>query len=305
MRSIYNSAEGERAVRERYLEILKRWPVPNQQLRVPTREGETFVVRCGDENAPPLLLLHGGAGNSAMWMGDVAAWAEHFHVYAVDMIGEAGLSAPSRPPLASEAHALWLDDVMQALALTRASMVGGSLGGWLALDYATRRPERVESLVVLCPGGVGRQKLSIVFKTIPLRMLGAWGTRKARELVLGRAPANPSPAVQYFIDFMSLIHQNFRTRLVKMPVFSDDALKRLTMPVMAILGGQDVLLDSAETKDRLARNVAHAEIRYFPDVGHLIPGQRDAILEFLRKCLVTATPRSSARSPESAHRLRC
>jgi pimeloyl-ACP methyl ester carboxylesterase len=305
MRSIYKSAEGERAVRERYLEILKRWPVPNQQLRVPTREGETFVVRCGDENAPPLLLLHGGAGNSAMWMGDVAAWAEHFHVYAVDMIGEAGLSAPSRPPLASEAHALWLDDVMQALALTRASMVGGSLGGWLALDYATRRPERVESLVVLCPGGVGRQKLSIVFKTIPLRMLGAWGTRKARELVLGRAPANPSPAVQYFIDFMSLIHQNFRTRLVKMPVFSDDALKRLTMPVMAILGGQDVLLDSAETKDRLARNVAHAEIRYFPDVGHLIPGQRDAILEFLRKCLVPATPRSSAQSPESAHRLRC
>jgi pimeloyl-ACP methyl ester carboxylesterase len=282
MRSIYKSAEGERAVCERYLEILKRWPVPNQQLRVPTREGETFVVRCGDANAPPLLLLHGGAGNSAMWVGDVAAWAEDFRVYAVDMIGEAGLSAPSRPPLASEAHALWLDDVMQALSLTRASLVGVSLGGWLALDYATRRPERVEALVVLCPGGVGGQKIGIVFKTIPLRMLGAWGTRKARELVLGRGPANPSPAIQYFMNFVSLIHQNFRTRMVKMPVFSDDALKLLTMPVMAILGGQDVLLDSAETRQRLARNVPHAEIRYFPEVGHFIPGQRDAILEFLR-----------------------
>jgi len=50
MRSIYKSAEGEHAVRERYLEILKRWPVPNQQLRVPTREGETFIVACGDES---------------------------------------------------------------------------------------------------------------------------------------------------------------------------------------------------------------------------------------------------------------
>jgi pimeloyl-ACP methyl ester carboxylesterase len=282
MRSIYKSAEGERAVCERYLEILKRWPVPNQQLRVPTREGETFVVRCGDANAPPLLLLHGGAGNSAMWVGDVAAWAEDFRVYAVDMIGEAGLSAPSRPPLASEAHALWLDDVMQALSLTRASLVGVSLGGWLALDYATRRPERVEALVVLCPGGVGGQKIGIVFKTIPLRMLGAWGTRKARELVLGRGPANPSPAIQYFMNFVSLIHQNFRTRMVKMPVFSDDALKLLTMPVMAILGGQDVLLDSAASKRRFERNVPHGEIRYFPEVGHFIPGQRDAILEFLR-----------------------
>jgi pimeloyl-ACP methyl ester carboxylesterase len=305
MRSIYKSAKGERAVRERYLEILKRWPVPNQQLRVPTREGETFVVRCGDESAPPLLLLHGGAGNAAMWIGDVAAWAEHFRVYAVDMIGEAGLSAPSRPPLASEAHALWLDDVMQALSLRRASMVGVSLGGWLALDYATRRPERVESLVVLCPGGVSRQKISILFKMIPLLMLGAWGTRKLREMILGRSPDNPPPALQYFMNFVSLIHQNFRRRMVKMPVFSDDALQRLTMPVMAILGGKDVLLNSAVSRRRLERKVPHAEIRYFPEVGHFIPGQTAAILEFLRKRLVAASPRFSAQSPESAHRPLC
>jgi pimeloyl-ACP methyl ester carboxylesterase len=295
MRSIYKSAEGERAVRERYLQILKRWPVPNQQLRVPARQGETFVVRCGDENAPPLLLLHGGAGNAAMWMGDVAAWAEHFRVYAVDMIGEAGLSAPSRPPLASEAHALWLDDVMQALSLTGAAMVGVSLGGWLALDYATRRPESVESLVVLCPGGVGRQKISILFKMIPLRMLGPWGTRKLREMILGRSPDNPSPALQHFLNFVSLIHENFRGRMVKMPVFSDDALKRLTMPVLAIVGGKDVLLDSAQTKRRLEQNVPHAETRYFPDAGHYIPNQTAPILEFLRRCQVPVTPRSSAR----------
>lgn len=290
MRSIYKSAEGERAVRERYLEILKRLPVPNQQLHVQTCEGETFIVACGDRNAPPLLLLHGSVTNSAMWMGDVAAWAEHFRVYAVDMIGEAGLSAPSRPPLASEAHALWLDDVMQALSLTRASMVGVSLGGWLALDYATRRPERVESLVVLCPGGVGRQKLRIVFKTIAVRMLGDRGVRKLREMVLGRPPDNLSPAIQYF----SLIHKNFRTRMVKMPVFSDDALKRLTMPVMAILGGKDVLLDSAHTKQRLERNVAHTEIRYFPDAGHFIPDQTAPILEFLRR-----TKESHASAPKA------
>jgi pimeloyl-ACP methyl ester carboxylesterase len=282
MTSIYKSAEGERAVRERYIEILKRWPVPNRQLRVPTREGETFIVRCGDESAPPLLLFHGSTINSTMWMGDVAAWAAHFRIYAVDMIGDAGLSAPSRPPLASEAHALWLDDVMQALSLTRVSMVGVSLGGWLALDYATRRPDRVESLVVLCPGGVGRQKLRIVFKTIALRMLGPRAARKLRETILGRPPADLSPAAQYFMKFLSLIHENFRPRMVKIPVFSDDALKRLTMPVMAILGGQDVLLDSEETKQRLARNVPHAEIRYFPEVGHFIPGQTATVLEFLR-----------------------
>jgi pimeloyl-ACP methyl ester carboxylesterase len=287
MKSIYKSTEGERAVRERYLEILKYWPVPSQQLRVPTREGETFVLACGDEAAPALLLLHGGMANSAMWMGDVAAWAAHFRVYAVDVIGEAGMSAPSRPALASEAYALWLDDVMQALSLTRASLVGVSLGGWLALDYATRRPERVESLALLCPAGVGRQKIGIVFKTIPLRMLGPWGRRKAAELILGRPPANPPPAVQYFLQFIALIHKHLRPRIVKLPVFSDAALRRLTMPVLAILGGKDVLIDSTETKQRLERNVPLAEIRYLPEAGHLIPKQTAPILDFLR-CRVPA-----------------
>jgi pimeloyl-ACP methyl ester carboxylesterase len=281
MKSVFKSVEGECAVRDRYLEILKYWPVPNRQLRVPTREGETFVIACGEESAPPLLLLHGSAINSAMWMGDVAAWASHFRIFAVDMIGDAGLSAPSRPPLASDAHTLWLDDVLQALSLPRVSLVGVSLGGWLACDYATRRPERVESLVAVCPGGVGRQKIGIVFKTIPLRMLGQWGKRKASELVLGRAPANPSPALEYFMKFTALIHENFRMRMVKLPVFSDQALERLNMPVLAIVGGKDVLLDSAETKRRLERNAPRAEVHFIPEAGHFIRGQTQPILQFL------------------------
>ncbi len=281
MSQLYKTQAGEQLVRARYLAFLKYWPVPNQQMRLQTRAGETFVVASGDPAAPPLLLFHGGMGNSAMWMGDIAALAAHFRVYAVDMIGEAGLSAPSRLPLASNAHALWLDDVMAALSLERTSIVGGSLGGWLALDYATRRPERVQSLVVMCPGGVGRQKIGILFKVLPLRLCGAWGSRKAREIVLGRGPANPSPGVQEFMKFMALIQANFRGRLVKMPIFSDDALKRLTMPVMAILGGRDVLLHSAGTKARLQRNVPHADIRYFPQAGHLLPRQTQAIVEFL------------------------
>lgn len=281
MKNVWKSPEGERAVRERYLEILKYWPVPSRQLRLPTREGETFVVACGDENAPALVLLHGSMANSAMWMGDVAAWAPHFRIYAMDVVGDAGLSAPSRPPLSTDAHALWLDDVLQALSVDRVTLAGVSFGGWLALDYATRRPKRVESVVAVCPAGVGRQKFSIVFKTVPLRLMGEWGQRKAAEIVLGKAPANPSPAVQYFAKFMALIHEHFRARMVKFPIFSDESLWRLTMPVLAILGGQDVLLDSAETKRRLEQHAPGAVVRYFPDAGHLIRGQTGAILEFL------------------------
>jgi len=281
MKSVWKSPEGERAVRERYLEILKRWPLPNRQLRLPTRQGETFVVECGEPNAPPLLLLHGSVANSAMWMGDVPAWAPHFRIYAVDIIGDAGLSAPSRPPLASDVHALWLDDVMQALSLEQVSLAGMSLGGWLALDYATRRPHRVASLVALCPPGIGRQKFGFVWKTLPLQLLGAWGRRKAIEVVLGKAPPNPSPAAQFFANFFALIHANFRARMVRLPIFSDQALRRLTMPVMVIAGGRDVMMDSAETRQRLERSVPHARVVYLPEAGHMLRGQTQTVLDFL------------------------
>lgn len=301
MPQIYKSPEGERLVRERYLRFLQRWPTANQQLRVPTRQGETFVVASGDPAAPPVLLFHGSGGNAAMWMGDIAAWAAHFRIYAIDTIGEPGLSAPSRPPLGSEAYALWLDDVMQGLRVQKAAMVGVSLGGWLALDYATRRPERVESLALLCPAGVGGQKLSFLLKSIPLHLLGRWGKRKLSEMILGRPPKNLPPAIQAFVDFVSLIHQNFRPRVLarRLPVFHDDALKRLTMPVLAIVGGKDVLLDSSATKRRLEHNAARAEVRYLPEAGHMIRGQ--TILEFLRR---SSPMKPSDEAREAASRLR-
>lgn len=280
--NIYKSSEGERLVKERYQAFLKHWPVPNEQRRVPTSQGETFVVISGPADAPPLVLLHGGAANSAMWMGEVAAFARCFRVYCIDMIGEPGLSAPARPSLATDAHAAWLNEVLNHLSITRASLVGVSLGGWLAFDFAIRRPDRVEKIAALCPGGIGQQKLGIVFETVAYRLLGQWGKRRLMERILGRAPADPSPGLKAFGEFVALIHRHFRPRMVKLPTFSDAALRSLKIPVLAIVGGRDVLLDSAQTKRRLEQQTAGAQVVYLPDAGHLITGQTARVLEFLQ-----------------------
>ncbi len=276
--TIWKSDEGRLAVETRYREILARWPVPNTQFTVPTREGDTFVIASGREDAPSLVLLHGSASNSFMWMGDVAAWAEHFRVYAIDIIGEPGLSAPSRPTLDSGAYPLWLDDVLNALSVEQAAMIGLSLGGYLALDYASRHPERISALAVLCPGGVGRHR-NVLLWAAPLLLLGPWGQRKLSALIRGPKTARLSnPVVS---GFLALIYANFKVRRERLPLITDDALRRLTMPVLAILGGKDVMIDSAGTRRRIEANVPHAQIRWLPDVGHVIVGQTGPILDFL------------------------
>ncbi|HEY3054222.1 MAG TPA: alpha/beta fold hydrolase [Thermoanaerobaculia bacterium] len=283
MSDFYTSVEGRQAVHGRYAEMLGGWPVPSEQCHVPTREGETFVVAWGPAYAPPVLLLQGSGANVAMWMRDVAVWAEHHRVYAVDVIGEPGFSAPSRPPLGSDAYALWLDDVMQALGLTRASFVGVSLGGWMVLDYAMRRVDRVEKVVVVNPSGIGRQRASFMFKIGGFMLLGRWGRRKAMALAIGPAPGRAHPLDREIGMLALLISKHFQRRRVNVPIFGDEELRRLTMPVLAIVGAQDALLDSHGTKRRLEQLAPRVTVRWLPGVGHVVRDQTSAVLDFLRQ----------------------
>ena len=276
MASIYKSDAGRQAVEERYREVLQRWPVPNRQLIVPTCQGDTFVVVSGESHAMPIVLFHGSGTNSSIWMRDVAAWAERYRVYAVDMIGEPGFSAQSRPSLRSDAYVNWLDDLWDHLGLATASIVGVSLGGWLGLEYAVKRPERVASLSLLSPAGIGSQNRLFLLKAGLLLMLGQWGLRKSLKLTTGRASLPREAA-----DSLMLRFQHFRPRMERLPIRTDAELAALQMPVQLILGGNDALIRSRETRDRMERLVPHLRLAYLEHEGHILPRQTGAITEFL------------------------
>ena len=263
------------AIHERYRALLRLWPVASEHLTVPTRLGETFVVASGPAGAPPLVLLHGSGATSAMWLGDVSSYVESHRVYAVDIPGEPGLSAPARPPMASSAYSDWLGEVLDALGVKQARLLGISLGGWLAADFATRHPDRVERLALISPSGIGKQKLGIALLTLFLLPLGRPGRKLSLRLVLG---TTPPPAMTEFVLF---IHKHFRARRETVPVLSDEALATLTMPLLAIVGGRDALLDSAETQARLERHAPAATVVLLPSAGHLLPSQADRISRFL------------------------
>jgi len=277
MTGIWKTPQGRQAVLDAYAAIRAAWPVPREELRVPTRHGETFVVASGDAAKPPLVLLHGAGSNAFMWMGDVSAWAEHFRVYAVDVIGEPTESAPSRPPRDGPAYAEWLDDVMAGLGLERAAFVGLSLGGWLALDYAIRRPGRFARLAVLCPGGVGAVKLSFLLRAMLLASAGPKGRQKILDAAGGRELPAPIAA------FLALIYTHFVPRRDPLPIFPDAALAGLRMPILAIVGAKDTLIDSAGTQRRLARAAPHAQVVMLPEAGHFLTGQTARVLAFLRE----------------------
>jgi pimeloyl-ACP methyl ester carboxylesterase len=251
MRGIYRSEGGQRILEERYRQYLLDWDVPHGEDLVPTRHGQTFVDTTGSAQAPPVVLLHGAGTNTTIWFDEARLWSVTRRVIIVDVIGEPGLSAESRPPLASDSYAEWLDDVLTYLEVSRPALVGASLGGWLAVDYAIRRPHAVERLALRAPGGIGRQRYGAIATALALSPFGRRGRRAAMRRALGW-----SSGFDEFVDYLALLQQHYRPRRDRLPTFTDAAR-------------------------RLHSCTPHAEVTLIPDGGHAVVGDTDAITAFL------------------------
>lgn len=279
--SIYKSILGRELIEGKYTDVLNQWPVENDQYKVKTSFGETFVIESGSRNNPPLLLIHGSASNSFCWKGDVVSFSESYNVYAIDIIGEAGFSDEARPEYDTGAYATWIHDVLSALNLERTSIVGLSLGGWMALDFAVTYPDKVESMVLMCIGGLYKQKMSFIWKAIGYSMLGKWGGDQLVKLVNGgKAPNKEEAGMREALEFTSLITSNFKPRMDMLPVFNSDKLSRLTMPIMVMYGDKDPILNAEPSLERIKKHAKKVDAVLLKDTGHVIAGQTDRIVRF-------------------------
>ena len=150
--SVYKSEAKKAQFRTVYNGFLNGMPF--QKRTVDTPSGETFLLEAGNPEHPPVLLLHGSCSNSAFWFNDILALAGDYHVFAADIPGEAGNSAEYRLSLDDADYAEWLAAVLDTLNLPRVSLAGNSLGGWMALKFATAYPARVEKLMLFASGGL-------------------------------------------------------------------------------------------------------------------------------------------------------
>ncbi len=117
--------------------------------------GHRVLFRAAGEG-PPLVLLHGITSSSETWLPVMSLLARNHRVIAPDLLGH-GDSAKPRGDYSPGAYAAGVRDLLAALGHDHVTIVGHSMGGGVALQYAYQFPERCQRLVLVSSGGFGRE----------------------------------------------------------------------------------------------------------------------------------------------------
>ncbi|MFF7048943.1 alpha/beta fold hydrolase [Streptomyces griseorubiginosus] len=251
-----------------YDKVMARWPADREVLRVPTSFGMTYVNACGPADAPPLVLLPGGGGaTSASWYGQAAHLARTRRVLAVDLIGSPGRSTPAadRHPRTVADLAAWLDALLDELGVTEADFGGHSYGGWIALHYALRTPDRMRRLFLLDPTQCfSGFKAAYLLHALPM-LLRPTPSRVRAFLAWESGEAAPDP------DWLRLQEAAAgfpATRPVTGPRPAPDALRALKTSVLLLVAANSRTHDADGVTVRAAGLLPRVEAVLVPGVSH-------------------------------------
>lgn len=245
---LFKSPEGEARFMDAYDAVLRAWPVPYQELDLPTRLGSTHVIASGAHSAPPLLLLPSMAGTATLWRPNVAALSAHYRTYAVDTIGQVGKSAPARRIRDRQECAEWLGDLLDALDVRRTAIVGSSYGGFLAMNQALLTPDRVDRVVLISPAGTFVGGLVWVFLRARLKrfLTGDKRPRGITDLLGEGARLDPSDAAWGALMAVTL-SDSARPNLVSPRVFSKSELAANRVFTLLLIGEHELLYEPEAT----------------------------------------------------------
>jgi pimeloyl-ACP methyl ester carboxylesterase len=286
MDGIFRSPAARQDYREAYSRLLRHWPKPRLR-RIGTLLGSTNVIESGDAGWPPIVLLPAVGVSAASWFPIASMLFRHHHIYAVDVVGDAGLSELVRSPKSPVEYANWLAEVVDGLGLQRPAVVGHSYGGWLALLLGRYRPDAAGPLVLLAPAaGLSPFHWHIgLFLGMAERLPVKPGAGDTLRMQAHKGfQLEPD-----FVALMEVVNREVRTNVLFPAPMSDDDLAAIECPTLILIGEDEVLFDPGAALARGLELMPHAEGRLVPETSHLLPMERPALVDeaieaFLERC---------------------
>ncbi len=255
------------------------------------------------EQGSPVLFIHGQGGAIDYWYKNIFPLAQHHRVYALDWVGSGKSDKPQKTYTVDDlSH--FIVRFMEEVGLSHASLIAGSVGGLLALKIIQDFPDRVDKLVLIGSGGLGKEV------GFPARLTSLPGigellgrpSRGAANFMMQQCVYDPAPYLKDS-EFMELVLRNmssdilqFQTRTlrtmgnffgIKPEIWQPicDRLSKIQSPTLIIWGKQDRAFPVSHA-EVAANGIPNAKLKVFDQCGHLpyleyADEFNRAVLEFL------------------------
>jgi pimeloyl-ACP methyl ester carboxylesterase len=271
----WRTSEGQQTYTKTYNEAMKLLPAPSKTLDIPTDFGFVRVYEWRTEQtqlATPIVLLPGRSAGVPMWSHNLPDFVAQRPVYAMDALGDAGMSVQTVRIKDGTDQATWLHQVMVNLALTKAHMVGHSFGGWAAANYATQHPERVASLVLLEPvlvfQGLSTQ---LIIKTIPAAipfLPKSWRESMLKDIGGVTELDQTDPVARMITEGTEYYAQ----KLPGLPEqITPKQMQAWKMPVYVAMADKSAMHDSDQAVAVARSHIRHVQIKNWSGATHSLP----------------------------------
>ncbi len=245
-------------------------------------------VRCllAGRTGSPVVLIHGLGASAEIWSANIGPLAAKHRVCVPDLPGFGRTEMPPRMDFTPAAYARFIMDLMTALGIGRAALVGHSLGGGIALRVILDDPGRVERLVLASSAGLGRDvSLPLRIASLPLfdrvflkPPLPVF-TRFLHRLVFDPAAISPDFARMYYEMFFqpgsiraftSILRNIATLRGARQGILEriTEGLGSITAPALILWGRQDRILPVSHGIDA-AGKIPGARLHIFEHCGHM------------------------------------
>jgi pimeloyl-ACP methyl ester carboxylesterase len=237
-----------------------------------------------------VIFLHGLGGYADMWAANAPAFAAKYHVFAPDQIG---FGTSDKPFLNYRVQTMvdFLDGFYRAVNIQRATLIGNSLGGWIAAAFTLAHPEKVERLVLVDSAGVGASNTdrNVLLGLNPSSVAGMKAVLKlifynkamitdafAEQAFAGHMRNNDGYTINAFIDSIQ-----------RKEDFVEERLGSIRTLTLVVWGAQDELTPIA-MGNTMHQGISGSEMVTLDKCGHVPQAEcsarfNEAVLQWLAK----------------------
>jgi pimeloyl-ACP methyl ester carboxylesterase len=226
----------------------------------------------------PLLVIHGGGGDARTWWNNIAALASKYRVYAPDLPGYGG-SQPLDGSYYVPELSRFIDAFTSQLGLDDFYLIGHSLGGGVALNYALERPARVRKLVLvssLCLGDEIAFWVRLFSLPAIVRSIGAVATGVLKAVKWIAKQLNPAALIMPLSPAAMAVGGSITT-FKKQTHVLEGRLSEVTMPTLLVWGGRDPIVPVNQAY-KAASKIPDCRVKVFKHRGHNV--HRDELKQF-------------------------